>query len=91
MSLCKAHFLGSARDLAEFHVFAEWSAVLPPGEVEMSLMLEPLGLGAAQEQEGEMVLPAPERVRQTSQIQICEVSLKAVCKLLSLKAKSVKP
>lgn len=72
-------------------MFAEWSAVLQPGEVEMSLVLEPLGLGAAQEQDREKVLPAPGRVRQTSQIQICEVSSKAVCKLLSLKAESVEP
>lgn len=48
-------------------------------------MLEPLGLGAAQEQEGRKLLPALGRVKQTSQIRRCEVSLKAVCEPLSLK------
>lgn len=47
-------------------------------------MLEPLSLGAAQEEEGRKLLPALGRVKQTFQIQRCEVSLKAGCEQLSL-------
>ena len=50
-----------------------------------ALVLEPFGLGAAQEQEGRKLLPALGRAKQTSQIQRREVSLTAVCELDSLK------